>query len=248
MGIQVRLVSDVGKAVLRDVVIDSGAGRIQQGADDAVTDGGNAGKALGAGAAKQLQQDRFGLVVAVVGGGDKIRGKGIRRAAEEVVAGAAARLLHRQAPDGAQGVDVHRFGVEGNVPFGAEGADQVLVTLGRGTHTVVQVGGSHAEIAGPAQLPQAVQQADGVAAAGHGAEDQPAGGREHPPARHPRGQVQGLTHPRHSGSPACRRQCTRASSGAQLFRSRRGGSWLRCTRPRCASRHRCYSSRPGRGT
>ncbi len=65
-------------------------------------------------------------------------------------------------------------------------------------------------------------------------------------ARHKGGRS--ITHPRHSGSPACRRWCNRASSGALPCRSRRDGSWPQCTRQRSASQSPHCNSRPGTGT
>ena len=129
---------------------------------------------------------------------------GIRRAAEEVIAGAAARLLHRQAPDGAQGVDVHRFGVEAECSVRRRGRGPGPRHAGRwgayrgsgGRQPRGNRGPDPASTGSPAG-----RRSRGRRTRRRGS---PAGGREHPPARHPRGQVQGLTHPRHSGSPACR--------------------------------------------
>ena len=205
-------------------------------------------QALGARAPQQVQQHRLRLILPVVGGGDEVRAGALRRAAEEVVAGAAARLLHGEVPSGGEGVDLHPLGVEGDIAGIAEGADKLLVALRRGAHTVVQVRRRHAEVPLLSQTPETVQKADGVPAAGDGAEDQPAGRREHLPAGHPRRYVKHRSPPRRSGSPACRRRCIPASSEVPPCPFRRGGSSPRCTPPRCASPCRRCSSRHGRGT
>ena len=249
VGVQIRLVGDVGQVMRRDIGVDSGAGRVQQGADDALPHRWNAGKPLGAGAPQQLQQHRLRLILPVVGGGDEGRADGRGGAAQEFIAGAAACLLHGQAPCIAQDVHVHLFRVKGDIPLAAQPAHQLLVPLRRGAHAVVQVGGGHGKAPLLSQTPQVVQQAHGVPPSGYGAQDRPAGRREHAEALHPRrGVHHGLTHPRRTGSPACRRRCIPASSAAPPCPFRRGGSWLRCTRPRCASPCRRCSSRRGRGT
>ena len=106
---------------------------------------------------QELEQHRLRLVLPVVGGGDEVGMDGRRGAAEEVVAGAAARLLHGEVPSGGEGVDLHPLGVEGDIAGIAESADKLLVALRRGAHTVVQVRRRHAEVPLLSQTPETVQ-------------------------------------------------------------------------------------------
>ena len=246
VGVQIRLVGDVGQVMRRDIGVDGGAGRVQQGADDALPHRRNAGKPLGAGAPQQLQQHRLRLILPVVGGGDGGRADGRGGAAQKCIAGAAACLLHGQAPCIAQGVYVHLFRVKGDIPLAAQPVHQLLV-LRRGAHAVVQVGGGHGKAPLLSQTPQVVQQARSRLRM---ALDPP--GARHAEALHPRrGVHHGLTHPRRTAFPACRSRCIPASSAAPPCPFRRVKVLVqphRCTRPRCASPCRRCSSRPGRGT
>jgi hypothetical protein len=89
-------------------------------------------EALGPGAAEELHEDGFGLVVEGVGGEDRVGVAGVEEGGEEIVADGAGGLFDGFAGFGCAGGDVRVVKVERDFEGDAEIFDETLVGVGLG--------------------------------------------------------------------------------------------------------------------
>ena len=174
---------------------DFGAARVEEGAEDfagalvGVVDedyGVDGAEALSPGAAEELHEDGFGLVVEGVGGEDAVGVAKGDEGGEVLVADGAGGLFDSLGLAGGAGFgdavgDAGVVEVEGDVEAGAEGFDELMVGGGffGGADAVVDVGGGEADAEGFAGCGvggvEGEEEGDGVGSAGDGYADAVAG-------------------------------------------------------------------------
>jgi hypothetical protein len=150
-GVGVGGVGAPGLVGLGEEGFDVGAACLQKGAEDLSPgegkDGVDGAEALGPGAAKELHEDGFGLVIEGVGGEDGAGVAGGEEAGEDVVAEVAGGFFESLGVAGSAGFgeargDAGLAEVEGDVEGDAEIFDEALVGVGLfAAETVVDVDG-----------------------------------------------------------------------------------------------------------
>ena len=150
------------------------AGGEQRAQDAAAVKGGvDAGKAFQPGAAEELHEDGFGLVVEGVGGED-VGGVALgEEGLEGLVAEGAGGFFEAFLVEGGLLASVDAADVEGDGEAGAEGFDEGLVGVGFvGSERVIDVECGEADAEGVARLGvggvEEKQEGGGVGAAGEG--------------------------------------------------------------------------------
>ena len=186
----------MGDLVFPQICLDLGAGDMQQRPQELSPALGDAAQPRRAAAADEIEKQRLGVVVQVVGGKDAVGAVSLRRFVQEVIAQLTRRLLEAQAV---------LLSVPGRVAVPEDEGDAVLQTPGLhearvpqgflAAYAVLEVGTRHVI---PLR-PDKVQQAHGVGPAGHRAHDALSPGR------------QGISHP-HADAPGRRRRYTRPAS------------------------------------
>ena len=149
------------------VGLDFGPGDPQQRADQPAPDRRDAPQPLQSAAPDQVQQDGFGVVVRVVGGGNFCRADPICGLLQKRVSKLPGGLFQSGAPGSRQGGDIRAAGVTGDSPSGAPAPDKFHILSAFRADVVVHGGGLHLESGAPAQLGEQVQQAHGICSAGN---------------------------------------------------------------------------------
>ena len=163
---------------------DVHASGVQEGAEDLSfwqrDDGMDGGEAFSPGAAEELHEDGFGLVVEGVGGEDAVGVAGGEEGVEKVVAGVAGGFFDGFFCFGYSCRDVGLMEVEGDVECDAKVFDELLVGVGFfAAEVVVDVDGGEADaegiVFGGVGGVEREEKGDGVGSAGDGDGDAVAG-------------------------------------------------------------------------
>ena len=206
---RVRAVLHVRDGMRGQVRLRLRARRVQHRAQEVSAPRRDAGQAAQAAAAREVEQQRLGIVVRRVRRRDPVitvlvRAAGQKRIAQLPRGGLGAHAAHR--------CNVTAPGVKRHAQFLALRTHERLVAVAlRAAQAVVEVRTADGKAALRTQLRHPVQEVHGVHPAGHGT--------QHACAGH-----NGInSHRRRTSSRWPRRMCTPAATSSRAFRSRRGG-------------------------
>ncbi len=126
----------------------------------------DSGEAAGAGAAKEAQENGFGLVVAGVGRGYGIEGKRGGGALEKGVAGAASGGFEREVEKGGERCDILSFDLAVKSELGGDIAHEIRIGVGvRSAQTVIEVENDEDDAEGGGEFGEGAQERHGISSA-----------------------------------------------------------------------------------
>ncbi len=202
--IPVALVLHIRNFMPCHIPIDLPPAGLQQGADDPPSHRRDAPKSLEARPPQEMEEDRFGIVLPVVGGSGADRAHVTGGSLQKSIAQSAGRVLNAQSLTAGKFPHIPRPAGQGNTLLPAPVPDKSLIPVRCGPQPVVEVGGSDLKAPFLRQLGQNVQQSHGVPPAGESAQHGPLPGQQVPLlAESADLSYQWINHLRHSAFPKC---------------------------------------------